>query len=315
MKSKAAQTERTLSVGSGKLITRVARLFLGLAPFVAPKFAKMARTLCSLRWNERFAVPATLGLRKLSDYPVSAKSLAVNLWIPAKIRLSLNDYTQASSYFGGLPPLCVTLMEHATERSLFFDIGANVGLISIAMANVLPASAIHAFEANPFVYRVLKDNFRENCPAARAHNVAVSNKSGYLELNTIHNDSGSGSLDPARFVSSTTWHGQRISPEKIKVPTTTLSEFVLSSLNDQWDRADKILIKIDVEGHELQVLQGMEALFSDKHKSSLCVVECANENIGAVGDIFAAWGFSAHRPCWNGELATFPHHTDLVFRR
>jgi FkbM family methyltransferase len=315
MMHKVENRERTLSAGAGKLVTRVTRLFLGLAPFVTPKFAKMARALGSLRWNERFAVPATLGLRKLSDYPVSAKSLAVNLWIPAKVRLSLNDYTQASSYFGGLPPLCVTLMEHATERSLFFDVGANVGLISIAMANVLPASAIHAFEANPSIYHVLKDNFRENCPAAQAHNVAVSDKSGYLELNTIHNDSGSGSLDPARFVYATTWHRQRIRPLKIKVPTTTLSEFVFSSLSDQWDSADRILVKIDVEGHELHVLKGMNALLSDNRKSTLCVVESSNENIDAVSEIFAAWGFTPHRPCWNTELSTFPHHTDLVFKR
>lgn len=295
--------------------TVATRLFLGVVPFVAPKFAKLARALCSIRCNDRFAVPATLGLRRLSYYPVSTKFLAVNLSIPANVQLSLNDYTQASSYFGGLPPLCVTLMEHATNRSLFFDIGANVGLVSIALAKVLPAAGIHAFEANAYVYHALKENLGKNCPAAQAHHTAVSDKCGVLVLNTIHNDSGSGSFDATRFVSKGKWHGQRIRPAKIKVPTITLCEFVRSSLKDQWDCADKILIKIDVEGHELHVMRGMGALFSGNRKSSLCVVESSNENISSVTEMFVAWGFEVHRPCWNADLSTFPHHTDLVFKR
>lgn len=295
--------------------TVATRLFLGVVPFVAPNFAKLARALFSIRCNERFAVPATLGLRRLSYYPVSTKSLAVNFSMPAKVRLSLNDYTQASSYFSGLPPLCVTLMEHATNKSLFFDIGANIGLVSLALSKVLPPASIHAFEANPEVCRVLENNFRNNCPGARVHNIALSDRTGVLELNTIHNDSGSSSLDPERFATRTEWHGQPVTSTRMTVGSRTLSDLVMRQLRESWDAADKVLCKIDVEGHELQVLRGMQDLFRETEKSALCVVETCNEHAGQVNEIFAAWGFTAHRPCWNTALAMHPHHTDLVFKR
>lgn len=298
-----------------QLAIKATRLVLRVSPFLAPNFACVARALFSAKCNDRIFLQAGLGLRNLKRYPIETQSLSTHFWIPAKVDLSLDDYTQASSYFGGLPPLCVTLMEHATNRSLFFDIGANIGLVSLALSKVLPPASIHAFEANPEVCRVLKSNLRNNCPGARVHNIALSDRTGVLELTTIHNDSGSSSLDPKRFATRTEWHGQSVAPTRMTVGSRTLSDLVMRQLRESWDAADKVLCKIDVEGHELQVLRGMQDLFRETEKSALCVVETCNEHAGQVNEIFASWGFTAHRPCWNTALAMHPHHTDLVFKR
>jgi FkbM family methyltransferase len=268
-----------------------------------------------MRFNEFFTMKAGLGLQQLQRYPTKSSSLELNICLPVITDLSLADYSQSSAYFKGLPPLCVTLMEHASEDALFLDIGANIGLVSAAMGKVLKPRAIHSFEPNPSTFLTLQKNLLMNCPGAFAHCIAISDCEALLQMSVIENDAGSCSVQKTRFEENRQVHGQRISPTTVQIPAIPLDKWVAKNIDYEWKVADLILLKIDVEGHELEVLSGMHSLLKNKCKKVLCVIESENSNIPFVKEIFESWGFQIHRPSWNPNLQEFPHHTDLVFRR
>ena len=297
------------------IASRILRVIFLILPCLTSHIAKIARGIFSIRVNDEVTLKAGLGLHQLQHHPVCTKALTINIHLPIAVDLSLADYTQSSTFFSGLPPLCVTLMEHASPRTLFFDIGANIGLVSAAMGQVVPHRAIHAFEANPSTFQSLLQNLKANCPEASAHCVALSDKEGFLTMSLIANDSGSSSVERDRFAGQRKWHDQSIQVKQLEVPAVTLSHWVEQNLRDEWSAADQILMKIDVEGHELQVLQGMQSLWTKSQQAALCVIESENRNSALVRSMFESWGFELHRPCWNAKLAEFPHHTDLVFRR
>lgn len=298
-----------------RILASVLRSFLRLAPRSLPSVARAARAVFSDRANNNVTVPALTGQRQLEGYRVAAGSLSVTFAVPARLKLNLADYTQSAIYFTGLPPLCATLMEHAQPDSYFFDIGANVGLVSVAVGNVVEGGRIHAFEANPDTCALLRENLDTNCPGAFAHGIALSDRAGKLELAVAPNDSGSSSLQAERFAGTARWHGQEFVARRVEVETVTFSSWARAHLGERWADAASALFKIDTEGHELPVLAGMSEALADTRARLLFIVEAESANIAAVTEFFLARGFSAHRPCWNPQLQESPHHTDLVFKR
>jgi FkbM family methyltransferase len=292
------------------------RICFLVCPFLATRVARFSRAVFSPNLNERTILKAGLGLKCLDGKMVDSPALSISLHLPFSVKLSLDDYTQASAFYTGLPPICSTLMEHADEDSLFFDIGANIGLVSLAMGKVLSSSSIHSIEINPLLFKKLQRTVKLNCPGVHTHQIGISDQSGKRQLAIVSNDSGSGSLDSSRFKNNHFWHGQRIDPSLIDVVTTTFDSWVEGRFCSQINTANSLLFKIDVEGHELCVLSGMRnSLKSFKGKRLFFIVKAENCNINSVRCFFADMGFIEHRPCWNPLLENFPHHTDLVFKR
>jgi len=140
------------------------------------------------------------------------------------------------------------------------DIGANVGYYSLLASRLVgSAGSVHSFEPHPLMYRVLNHNLRRNrCWNVVANNSAISNEKGEAQLFlSTPSNFGSTSLTPAWNYS-----GQPVSVQRI-----TLDSYVRSKAVRQID-----LIKIDVEGAEIQALQGATAALSE-HPNLLLVVE------------------------------------------
>jgi len=125
---------------------------------------------------------------------------------------------------------------------VFLDIGANVGYFSRLVAKAFPRAIIHAFEPHPLTYKVLRMNVWEFGEQVTAWPVALSDTRGTLALSTSMNNLGDTKAFHARdsFVAS------------VVAPSISLDE-LLGNL-----RAD--VVKIDVQGAELSVLQGMRGL-------------------------------------------------------
>ncbi|MGA3263661.1 MAG: FkbM family methyltransferase [Terracidiphilus sp.] len=129
-------------------------------------------------------------------------------------------------------------------HSVVFDVGANVGYYSLTAAPLVGFEGrIYAFEPATRQFGRLKENasrngFRQILP----YKLALSDKAGeaVLHLENVFN-TGSASLRAAGI--------KNISAEM--VTCTTLDEFVESQALDRLD-----VIKIDVEGYELAVLNG-----------------------------------------------------------
>lgn len=285
-------------------------------PSQAPNIAKFAQTVFSSYLNEKITLPSGLGLQSLQSKPIETRFLQITMLLPIRTQLTLSDYTQAASLYSGLPPICATLIEHVDSGSLFFDIGANIGLVSLALNQVLPASSIHAFEVNPETFLKLKSNFNANCPGANAHQIGISDQFSIMRLSVISNDSGSSTLDTSRFQKSKLWHGQKITPSFIDVETMTFDSWAAGAWSHEIQKASRLLFKIDVEGFEKKVLEGMRSfLLKNINHHFLIVIESENNNIDFIRDFFNRLEFLEHKPCWNTKLEANPHHTDLVFKR
>lgn len=145
---------------------------------------------------------------------------------------------------------------------VFVDVGANIGYFSLLAAKLVGTEGkVYAFEPEPGNHGLLRKNIELNSYSnIQAIRKAVSNKSETTQLFLSALDSGSHSLysEAARGVN-----------ESVQVTTTTLDSFLAA---EAWPGID--LVKIDVEGAELGVLEGMESLIERSPALKLIVEYC-----------------------------------------
>ncbi len=134
----------------------------------------------------------------------------------------------------------------AAKSELIIDVGANVGYYAVELSAMLTSTAkIHAFEPVPESFQQLKRNVNLNSlsTVVSCNQVAISNSDSNVLLYKPKTSGSSASsarnLHPEEDV------------EEILVHSTTLDNYIslhgLKSLN---------LLKIDVEGAELMVIEG-----------------------------------------------------------
>ena len=153
------------------------------------------------------------------------------------------------------------------KSMVIFDIGANTGIYSLVAKATHPAAEVYAFEPVKRVYSKLVDNSLLNGYDIACHELAVSNADGQALIYDTTDD----------HTLSVTLNKNLHRPETTVIPTV-VTTIRLSSLIDK-DEMKKIdLIKIDVETHEPEVLEGLEPYLSRDKPSIL--VEVLNDDIG-----------------------------------
>ena len=173
------------------------------------------------------------------------------------------------------------------------DIGANVGDYSAAILRVFPKAKIFAFEPSSYALTVLQERFKGNDSVTIVPYALGSSNS----MKTLWSDvagSGLASLSKRRLNPFDT--GFNVS-EQVEVITL-----------DSWVDNTKILpsfIKIDVEGHELDVLKGGSKTLSKVH---LVQFEFGGANIDSRTFFRDLWyllteiGFDIYRISPNGLI-------------
>ncbi len=135
------------------------------------------------------------------------------------------------------------------KGGLAFDIGAHVGDRSGSFLRL--GARVVAAEPQPHVFRALRLLYGR-CTGAHLHRVAVGSQAGLLDLhvNTHNPTITTASRDLIAVArSAAQWEGQ-VWDSKISVEVTTLDALIR-----QYGLPD--FVKIDVEGHELEVLRGL----------------------------------------------------------
>lgn len=142
------------------------------------------------------------------------------------------------------------------ERPVVLDVGANHGAESQRILEGIPNAVVHAFEPNPACYTGLV-RLSEFIPAIVPHRLAVGARSGEVELRITASDRLSSIL-PVSDTGSLHYQerGREIARERVRAVSL-----------DDWAREQSIdridLIKIDVQGLELDVLKGAERLLRE----------------------------------------------------
>ncbi len=126
------------------------------------------------------------------------------------------------------------------KPKVIFDIGANIGVISVVLTNLYPDAMVYAFEPEPGNFEILEKNIQEY-PNIKSYKCALAGEdgSGYL----------SASDDPINFGGFSLYReGCDRSKDPIKVPCIGVSKFI-DRVSGPVD-----LIKIDAEGSEYDIL-------------------------------------------------------------
>jgi FkbM family methyltransferase len=123
--------------------------------------------------------------------------------------------------------------------------------------NAYPQAVVHAFEPFPPSFGQLQEAFHSNS-TVHCHNTALSDTCGEAELRS-NLVAATNSLLPTHEQSASFWGDIVNTKSSIKVKTTTLDQFCEHS------RIPFVhFLKIDVQGHELNVLKGGTQMLKNK---------------------------------------------------
>lgn len=135
----------------------------------------------------------------------------------------------------------ISFLRRRLSNGLMIDVGANVGLLTLLLADIM--DQVILFEPNPLAAQRAKENMELNHLNAAVYAMAVSSDDGHIFLEDR------GGTDSTNM----TVRNLRASAFPVrKVPCTTLDSFL-----DKQSNLGVSLIKIDVEGHENDVIKGM----------------------------------------------------------
>ena len=151
-----------------------------------------------------------------------------------------------AGYGQGWEATTLLLWERLAQTAhVVFDVGANTGVFALAAKAANPLAVVHAFEPMPRIAERLQANVALNGFAVAVHRVAVSDRRGTAQIQSMASDHEySATLDYMAWM-------DHVPSSSIEVPVERLDAVIEQS----GDRPD--LIKIDVERHEPPVLTGL----------------------------------------------------------
>jgi FkbM family methyltransferase len=138
------------------------------------------------------------------------------------------------------------------------DVGAHVGYYTLLAAKLVgPPGHVYAFEASPTTYRSLEANLARNRVAnVTPANVAAGAEEGSAVLYEAPSyGSGASSLSPRMLESPDIGRFEEYTPVQVRVGS-------IASLVPREEFHRVRLIKIDVEGYEVEVLRGLEEILA-----------------------------------------------------
>lgn len=132
---------------------------------------------------------------------------------------------------------------------VIFDVGANSGIYSLTAKALNKKTEVHAFEPSKHIFGRLVTNSRINKFDIHCSQIAVSNHSGHQVLFDLPHPSDNASLSPDKMKN---WEGYKGKVIEYEVATVSLSDYIKEKSIIKLD-----LIKIDVELHEPEVIEGL----------------------------------------------------------
>jgi len=206
---------------------------------------------------------AAMRIRHLSYQPAASDEMALRPGIILRIDPRSREPFE---WFCFRSPEMVNEMDYfmseANKFASFVDVGANHGVFSLAFSAKRQGARVLAIDPSPIAFEVLERNRGLNgFTSMRTVNIACGNRAG--EIRMIPN-----------------WHHLEAVPDEasdegiVSIKVTTLNELCAS--HEIWPD----LLKIDVEGSELPVIQGAEEVLNN---AKLLFLEVHPERIEKLG--------------------------------
>lgn len=258
------------------IIGRVGRCYVRRAPWVYGKFSVVAGRYSPFRLCD---------VCRLTTVARTEFGSLHNIRFPDAIQRSI-------FYFGVWEPAITAFVKGSlSPGDTFVDIGANVGYYAcLASKLVGPSGQVHAIEASPIIFRQLNDNLDLNAASnVRTYNAAVLDRRttvGVYQPRGWEWNTGATSVVRHSAGMHVEAHVDALPLDKIVKPH---------------DLFGARLIKIDVEGAEWFVVQGLKELLRRFSPETEWLIEITptdvTENGGSVAEligVFASAGYQMY---------------------
>lgn len=222
----------------------------------------------TLPWNLRGIPRLLYGSRHLF---LGAEAKLFPLGSNARIFLDPEDYTHCMMFYGRYSPELLSVFRHFVRPGdAVIDVGAHIGYLSLHLARLVTEKGkVYSFE-----------------PDLRAA-VNLDRSIAASEMNWIHAfrlaltaESGDLEFFLARGLGSST---AVKASEHLDVTATVVPGVPLDQLIEEGKVVDKIrLIKMDIEGFEIEAICGMKELI--KRSRPILIVEVNEERLAAQGE-------------------------------
>lgn len=260
------------------------------------------KTICRLypREHGKYSILMRVYFRHLA--PRTSTMVVSTLRFGIRMRLDITEYLQTHLYvFGDYElPTIRFLRSVLKPGSVCLDVGAQMGYLTLAMAtSANKQTIVHSFEPEEQNAQRFRENIALNgLTNVTLHQSAVSTVDGPLKL-YLSNDRNAGTH-------STVYIESNVSTEYVEIPSVRLDTF------SEQNRLPSIdLIKIDVEGAEIDVING--ALESLAHHKPIVIMELSDHLQQARGQtcaefkqFMARYGYTPYFINENGTLRSCP---------
>jgi FkbM family methyltransferase len=209
-------------------------------------------------------------LRRLWIEAVEKKSTPTTVWLPWGYPIVVDPMEQIgwAIYSRSIYelPLTEALFRLAAPGDTVVDGGANIGYAtSILAARVGPTGKVHCFEPNPQAFEKLSKN------------VAMWEERGQHARFVLHEEAlgARAATGTLHIPASSDWNGgrARIESSPIEEPGTRVAVSVLPLDTLFQQRQTISVVKLDLEGFELEALQGMTNLLRERRIKAIVFEE------------------------------------------
>lgn len=247
-------------------------------------------------WNRyygRFGATAAEGVRQLV-FEELREPIVMRWRHGLQVLITPGEETSRALFVSGAyePTSMLALQRFLFPGAVLFDVGANIGLYTLVGSRRVGATGhVYAFEPSSRERAILEQNVtRNHCDNVTAIAAAASDRAGTGTLQVAAGQHrGQNTLAPTFAYPSVSVEREEAVP--------------LVSLDDLW-RARTVrlpdVLKIDVEGSELQVLRGATAVLRESMPVVIfeindTLLEASGASRAEVGQFLTALGYTLHR--------------------
>lgn len=179
-----------------------------------------------------------------TDY-IELASAGRTLVVPAHLK---NCYTNFE------PVTTSIILRHLRRGGVFIDVGANIGWFTVIAAQALKDSGmVYSIEANPAILPTLNENI-SGFQNIQVIEMAVGNRTGSTEFYMTSDFVNSG-----------------IHADPFKQDSGELTEVKIDLLDNIIPNHDQVsVVKIDVQGDDLNVIEGAKSILSNSNLTLIC---------------------------------------------
>jgi len=145
--------------------------------------------------------------------------------------------------------------------NVILDCGANIGFVSYQFYKRFPSAAIYSFEPNPDVFQILNANLAKEKTINKV-NVGIGSQNDSITFYKNNNTGTSSFMEPNAF------HRAHLARKytPLTVPVVTIESFFSEN-----DIDHNGIVKLDIEGFEIEALKGCRKLLDNGNIDFLCI--------------------------------------------